>query len=383
MATAMVFLIFGIVAGAWTSRIPSIKAGLGLTDSQLSVALVAFAVGSITGMVVLGRFVDRVGSGTVMTVLVAAQGLFLILPAVASTPWLLCVALFILGSAQGTLNVSMNANAVEVQRAWGSPIMSTFHAIFSLGGFLGAAIGGVFAGLGLSPFTTFAIVCCGSLAVCVVAAFWKLRAISPPGSPEASPVDPTNTVPAKGSLVVLLGVLAMFAMVAEGAAGDWSAVYLHSTLGTSTAFAATAFVGFSIAMMLARLVGDRIVARIGPMLLVRWSAVFAALVFGIGALIIGTPVTAIIGFAGLGAGLAGITPQLYSFAGQLTSAGAGRQLSIIVGMGYAGFLIGPAVIGFASTLTGLRGALAIPTLFVLVVAIAAGALKPPRVTPRM
>ncbi len=87
VATALVFLMFGTIVGAWTSRIPSIKADLQLSDSQLSVALVTFALGSITGMVVLGRFIDRIGSGMVMTVLVAAQGLFLIFPALAPAPW--------------------------------------------------------------------------------------------------------------------------------------------------------------------------------------------------------------------------------------------------------------------------------------------------------
>lgn len=377
MATALVFLAFGTVVGTWTSRIPSVKAGLDLTDSQLSVALVAFAVGSITGMLVLGRFVDRLGSGPVMTVLVAAQGVFLILPALAPAPWTLSAALFVLGTVQGTLNVAMNANAVEVQRAWGSPIMSSFHAVFSLGGFLGAAIGGVLAGAGLGALATFAIVCCGSLSACVVAALWRVRGTRAADVPGGAARATNPAAPSKQNVVVVLGLLAMFAMVAEGAAGDWSAVYLHTTLGTSTAFAAAAFVGFSIAMMLARLVGDRIVTRIGPVRVVRGSALFAAAVFGVCGLLVGTPVAAVIGFAGLGAGLAGLTPQIYSVAGQLTGSGAGQRLSVIVGMGYTGFLLGPALIGFTSSLIGLRGALAIPAVLVLIVAIAAGALRTP------
>lgn len=377
VATALVFLMFGTIVGAWTSRIPSIKADLQLSDSQLSVALVTFALGSITGMVVLGRFIDRIGSGMVMTVLVAAQGLFLIFPALAPAPWSLSVALFILGSAQGTLNVAMNANAVEVEQVWGSPVMSSFHAVFSLGGFLGAAIGGLSAAIGLSVLATFAIVCCGSLAVCAIAALWRLRRAGSADSPASAAEIREPTPPPKESLVILLGLLAMFAMVAEGAAGDWSAVYLRTNLGTTTAFAAAAFVAFSIAMMLARLLEDRIVARIGPAHLVRWSALLAAIAFGICGLVIATPVSAIIGFAALGAGLAGITPQIYSFAGQLNSNGAGRRLSMIVGMGYTGFLLGPAVIGFTSSVTGLRAALAIPAVLVLFVAIAAGALRTP------
>ncbi len=173
----------------------------------------------------------------------------------------------------------------------------------------------------------------------------------------------------------------MFAMIAEGAASDWSAVYLYTTLSASTAFAAVAFVAFSIAMMLARLVGDRIVVRIGSVQLVRNSALFAAIVFGVCGFLIGTPTSAVIGFAGLGVGLAGLTPQIYSVAGQLTASGAGRRLSVIVGMGYTGFLVGPALIGFTSAVIGLRGALAIPILLVLLIALAAGALRTPEDVP--
>lgn len=378
LATGLVFLAFGTVVGTWTSRIPSIKAVLGLGNAQLSIALIAFAAGSITGMVVLGRAIDRLGSGPVMTVLVAAQGALLVLPALAPAPWALSVALVALGSVQGTLNVAMNANAIEVQRAWGAPIMSSFHAVFSLGGFLGAAVGGALARFGVNALTTFAIVCSGSLLISLLVTRWRLRDTRDTKvEVDGSAAQNTIGVPVKQRLVLLLGLLAMFAMIAEGAAGDWSAVYLHTTLGTSTAFAAVAFVAFSIAMMLARLVGDRIVIRIGPVQLVRHSALFAAVIFGVFGLLIGTPTSAVIGFAGLGAGLAGLTPQIYSVAGQLTANGTGRRLSVIVGMGYTGFLIGPALIGFTSSLTGLRGALAIPTLLLLLVALAAGAMRTP------
>jgi len=381
VATGLVFLSFGTVVGAWTSRVPAIKAGLGLTDSQLSAALVAFAVGSVGGMVVLARVVDRLGSGLVMAVLGAVQGVLLVPPALARAPWALCAALFVLGSVQGTLNVAMNANAVEVQRAWGNPVMSSFHAVFSLGGFLGAAVGGVLAGAGLSARATFTVVCGGSLSVCVVAARWRLRDARAAGDRGGGVQATESGVPVRWGLVVLLGLLAMSAMsamVAEGAAGDWSAVYLRTTVGTGTGFAAAGFVGFSVAMMLARLVGDRVVTRIGPVRLVRVSAVFATVVFVIGGLVIATPVSAVLGFAGLGAGLAGLTPQVYSAAGRLTTGGAGRRLSVIVGMGYTGFLFGPALIGFTSRLVGLRAALAIPAVLVLTVAAAAGVLRTPR-----
>src|SRR5258708_21710397 len=138
VAVSLLFLLYGVVLGSWTSRIPAVKQGLGLSDGRLSLALLAFAAGSIAGMQAVGRLVDRYGSRLVMLPAALVDGAILLAPAFAPNLPLLVLALFGFGAVHGTLNVAMNANAVEVQRAWQRPIISSFHAVYSIGGFIGS-----------------------------------------------------------------------------------------------------------------------------------------------------------------------------------------------------------------------------------------------------
>lgn len=375
-ATSLLFLLFGTALGAWTSRIPSVKGHLDLSDGLLSVALLAFAAGAIVGMLVLGRLADRFGSTRVMVPTAVLEGVLLVPPAYVDSLAALVVALFLFGLTHGTLNIAMNADAIRVQKAWGRPVMSSFHAVYSIGGFLGAAVGGFLARQGVGPGATFVTVGAGVLVLAGWAALWAL-----PGSPPARPAEVTgdSPAPAKGSVVsfdlVFLGVLAMCALVGEGTAADWSAVYMHESLGSSDAAAATAFAAFSVAMTVGRLLGDRLAARFGPVRLVRVSGVVAS-VGMIASLLIGHPVAGVLGFACLGAGMACIAPQVYSAAGQRDPARAGAALSLVVSLGYTGFLIGPIVVGAVSTMTGLPTALGVPALLVLCVALGASAVRP-------
>ncbi|MDG6107770.1 MFS transporter [Dactylosporangium aurantiacum] len=371
VATALLFLLFGITLGAWTARIPAVKRDLALDDGALSLALLAFAAGAITGMQATGRLVDRFGSRRVMLPAAFAEGLALILPAYAPDLAALAVALFVFGAVHGTLNIAMNANAIDVQRSWQRPIMSSFHAVYSIGGFLGASAGGLFAHAGAGPRATFAAVGGAMLAFAAWSSWWALPPAPAPAvlsTPVAAPAGPVRGV-------LFLGVLACCALVGEGAAADWSAVYLRDDLHSSAGFAAAAFAAFSVAMTVTRLAGDRLTARFGPVLLVRASGLLAA--GGLGAaLLAGEPAAGVAGFACLGAGMALIAPQVYSAAGDRNPDAAGRALARVVGLGYLGFLLGPVLIGAASRVAGLPGALAIPVLLSLFVAATATALRP-------
>ncbi|RPE38942.1 fucose permease [Streptomyces sp. Ag109_O5-1] len=385
-ATSLLFLLFGTALGVWTSRIPSVKHHLGLSDGSLSLALLAFSAGAIAGMLVLGRLADRWGSTRVMVPTAVLEGLLLIPPAYMPSLAALMLALFLFGLTHGTLNIAMNANAIQVQRAWGRPIMSSFHAVYSVGGFLGSTVGGFFARQDVGPRVTFIAVGAVVVVLAVWAAVWALPRATMPTEHEEKDKATTawgssaQGARAGGSVVspalVFLGVLAMCALVGEGTAADWSAVYLHESLGSSQGFAATAFAAFSVAMTVGRLLGDRLAARYGPVRLVRTSGVLAS-VGMTAALLIDRPLAGVIGFACLGAGMACIAPQVYSAAGQRDPARAGAALSLVVSLGYTGFLIGPIVVGSVSTFTGLPVALGIPTALVLFVALGASALRPP------
>ncbi|MFC8846795.1 MULTISPECIES: MFS transporter [unclassified Micromonospora] len=371
----MAFLLFGTALGVWTARIPAIKEKLGLNDGRLSFALLAFAAGCIVGMAALGRLTDRFGSSRVLIPSAVLEGLLLVLPGYSETLVTLSVSLFFFGATHGTLNIAMNANALEVQRAWGRPIMSSFHATYSIGGFLGAIVGSFFASSRASVGITFLTVGAGVLVLAVWAALWVLPGASPPGAPVESTA--AGQGPARRPLLlVFFGVLVLCTLVGEGAAADWSAVYLRDNLETSPGFAAYGFAAFSIMMTVGRLFGDRLVRAVGPVTLVRSSGALAALGLG-AALLVNHPVAGVIGFGLLGAGLSCIAPQVYSAAGNQDPNRAGRALSTVVSIGYLGFLFGPILIGAAATAVGLPAALWIPVVLAVFVAAGATAMRVP------
>ncbi len=219
------FTLFGVIVGTWTSRLPTLKAQLGLADGQLGTALVCFAAGSVLGMLLLARLINAVGPARALGPLALAQAIALALAAMAPDLVLLCCVLLFFGAVQGTLNVTMNAAAVEVQKAYRRGIMSSFHALFSVGGLAGAASGGLAAGAGIDIGRHFLAVVCIAAAAAVLTHRWRLR-IRPDADADAAQQSPE---PAKAHgvhpgvrAVLLLGFFAMFAMVAEGAVGDWS-----------------------------------------------------------------------------------------------------------------------------------------------------------------
>lgn len=369
MAVSLLFLLYGTILGTWTARIPAVKQRLELSDGQLSIGLLAFAAGAIVGMQAAGPLVDRLRSGRVMIPAAVADGALLVLPAFAFDLAALAVSLFAFGAVHGTLNVAMNVNAVEVQRAWGGPIISSCHAVYSAGGFLGAGIGGLFALAGAGAGETFLTVAAVAAAVAAWAAAWALP-------PRLVPLaEPEGGGAGALSAVLFLGVLVFCCLVGEGAAADWSAVYLRDDLGSAAGFAAIAYAAFSIAMMSGRLVGDRLTARLGPVRLVRACGVLAACGLA-GALLIGRPVAGVVGFACLGAGLSCIAPQVFAAAGSRDPARAGQAIGRVAGLGFLGFVVGPVVIGAAAQAFGLPRALVIPAVLALFVAAAAPALRP-------
>ncbi|GAB7051076.1 MFS transporter [Catenuloplanes indicus] len=376
-ATALLFLLYGTLLGVWTARIPAIKERLGLTDGLLSLALLALAAGAITGMQAAGPLVDRFGTRRVLTPVAVADGFLLIPVALAPSLGTLAVALFAFGVVHGTLNVAMNARGVEIERSWGSPIMSSFHAAYSVGGFLGAAAGGAFAAAGAGAAVTFASAAVVLAAVALVAV--SVRA-------GTHPATGVRQNPGRLHGVLLLGGLAFCALVGEGAAADWSTVYVRDSLGGSPALAAGAYAAFFAAMTAGRLAGDPLTARFGPVAVVRAGGLLAA--GGLGtALVLGHPVAGVIGFGCLGAGVSTIAPQVFSAAGARNPDRPARAIARAASIGWLGFFAGPVLIGGGATLTGLPAALAIPVVLAAVIVLAARAVavKPaavPATAPR-
>ncbi|MDA2811809.1 MFS transporter [Nocardiopsis sp. RSe5-2] len=379
-AVVVYFFVAGVILATWASRVPDIKAQVGIDDGALSLGLLGLAVGALAAMQVAGRATDRFGSAAVTLPAAVFGSLALAAPAHAHSLPALFAALFALGAGHGLIDVPMNVHAARVERAYGRPIMASFHAAFSIGGFVGAGTGALSAHLGMSATAAFWTVA----AVCTAASF-AARPMLLPGR-DSGPGRSGNTgatAPARRSrpriapLVLLFGIVAFASFVAEGAATDWTSVYLHDTAGASDAVAAAGFAVFSAAMAAGRLVGDRLAARFGPVALVRSCGLLAAGGLGL-ALAVPVPPVALAGFALMGAGLSCVVPQAFSAATSYDPARAGRNLGMVAAFGYVGLLSGPVAIGAIAHLTDLRLALAVPALLALAAVAAAGALRPRR-----
>ena len=378
VAVLSYFFVLGVATATWSARLPAIKTTLGLSDARLGLALFAVPAGSVLTLPWSGRIADRFGAVRVTRIAGVATPAALILIGLgpqAGSLAVLVAALACYGAVAGLLDVSMNACGATLEIAYGRPILSSLHAAYSIAGLAGAGIGALSAALGIAPLPTFAAT---AVTLIIGGLFAGPRMVIPPPPPEPGkrPGDAPRRSAGQISVVIwVLGLLALCGQVGEGSAGDWSAVYLHVNLGTSAAVAAAGLAAFSVTMAAGRLAGDRLAARYGSVRLVRGSGLVAGLGLAAG-LLIGTPAAAIAGFALLGAGLAGIFPQIVSSAVRLDPARAGRNIGRIAAVAYSGLLGGPVAIGAAASGVGLRDALLIPAALSLVVAAAAGVLSP-------
>lgn len=349
------FATHALVFASWTAHIPLVKASLGLTDAQLGLALFGAPVGSIAAMLATSSLLPRLGSrrmvqlclvgfcATGWTVGVAASGIGLFL------------TLALWGAFLGALDVSMNAQAVFVERAMRAPIMSSFHGLWSIGALLGVAVGAlaVAAGIGLAP----QLAVLGVISLAVAGSATRAMLPDPPHRAASGSGSRSATV-WRDPVVLLLGAIVLACMLCEGAAADWSAVYLHDSLGTSAAVAALGYAAFSVTMVVGRLSGDRLLARVPPRTILPLLAAVATVGMSV-ALVIGGPVAALVGFATLGIGIALVIPAAFTTAGRLPGVHPGAAVAVVSSIGWVGFVAGPPLIGH------LAEAVSLPVAFIL------------------
>jgi MFS family permease len=364
VATLAVFLANGFGIGAWAVEVPRIKESLSLSDTSLGIALFAFALGAIVAMPLAGRLAPRFGSGRATALLAVAFVIALPLPAFVPDLVSLCAVLLVLGAANGALDVSMNGHASTIETQWKAPIMSSFHAAWSAGGLLGAATGAMIQkwGVGVAGGLVLPDAVIGVLVL--AAAMLALRDLGPRASAPASGF----ALPSAG--VMKLAALAFLCMMVEGAVADWSAVFLRSALNGEASAAALGYSAFAFSMAACRIVGDVSVRRFGSGTVVGLGGLIAAT--GL-ALVLGLPnvVTACVGFALVGVGLANIVPVIFSAAGRSTLTPA-IGVSMAATAGYAGFLVGPPLIGFGAGFVGLRLALCVLLVAAVIVCLLGG-----------
>ena len=281
----------------------------------------------------------------------------------------LSVALFIFGVSAAAMDVSMNAQGVEVEKQLGAPTMSRFHGMFSLGGMIGAALGALAAAHGVQLFPHFSISAMVNLVAVLLASPFLLD-MQPTLNPDEHRL-PLSKIP---RVLIALSAIGFCILLSEGAMGDWTAVYFKQVLHTGAGTAATAYAVFSASMALFRFLGDLITARLGPLLTVRTGSLVAAAGL-LWALAMPTPLWAMLGFAATGAGFSVIIPLVFGSGGRVKSISPGAGIATVTGIGYIGFIVGPPAIGFASQLFTLRYGLGIVVACCFVSAVLAGAMR--------
>jgi predicted MFS family arabinose efflux permease len=371
-AVVAVFFVLGATTGSWAARIPAIKAGLHLSAGTLGLVLLGPAIGSMLTMPVTGALLASVSPRRLVQIGVLAISVMLPLSTFAGSAWQLFAVLAGWGAGIGTMDVAMNTEAAAVQEHLARTTMSSFHAAYSVGGLAGAGMGAVAAATALSARANFTIASVLILGIGVACA--QLFASRPAGHEGAGAQHQRRSRwPAWSWTLACLALIAFGSFLAEGAASDWSAVYLHSSLGASPALAAVGYTVFSVAMVTGRLAGDRLTDRAGPARLVRASAGIASVSF-LAALVAGRVGAGLAGFVLLGIGLSVIVPSVFTAASRIGT--PGPNLALVTSTGYLGMLAGPALIGGLAEAVGLPSALGTLVVITGLTAVLAGAVRP-------
>ncbi|WP_328388831.1 MFS transporter [Streptomyces sp. NBC_00400] len=374
IAVTAFFAMDGFLFAGWVVRIPAIKAQTGAGAGALGLALLGVSAGAVAFMMITGRLCRRFGSHTVTTASAAALALSITLPPLTHSATALGLVLLVFGAAYGSLNVAMNSAAVDLISALRRPVMPSFHAAFSLGGMLGAGLGGLIAG-SLSPTVHLLLLAAIGLLVTAVAGS-SLRAHPAPAVPERLPVAqegrPRHGRAGRGRrLVLVFGVIALCTAYGEGAMADWGALHLSQDLGAGPGTAAAGYAVFALAMTVGRLSGTALVQRFGAAraLIAGGTTATAGMLLGALAPSAGA---ACAGFAVAGLGLANIFPIAIARAGE---SGGPDGVAVASTVGYGGMLLGPPAIGFLAETAGLPAALTTVALLAAVAAVIAYATR--------
>ena len=358
-AVSIFFFINGLNMGAWAPKIPEFASRLGLNPGELGIMILVMGIGSLMLMPITGSQIARFGS-TIVTK--AAALLFLptiLLLSLAPNIWLGGIAIFLFGGLTGAMDVSMNANAVETEKSMRRSIMSSCHAFWSLGTFVGTMTGG-FLIESLGTVGHAALLTIVSLVMIIAASrnlFHDVPHVSETREKAKLPLSP---------LPWLLGIMALFSMIPEGAVLDWGALYIRRELGATLAFSGFAFGAFSFTMTIMRFAGDLVRDRFGAVATFRFCTVMAI----IGLVIAGSApnmVVAFVGFAICGIGISNMVPIAFSAAGNLPGFAQGVALSVTTFLGYSGMLFAPSAIGFAAEHTSFSTVFLTLPVFLLAV----------------
>jgi MFS family permease len=345
IAVSVFFFIAGCTFASWASRIPHIQAKLQLNEAQLGSVLLALPIGLLLSSVMIGGLIGRFGSRNMLRTAATLYSVILLCLGFTNATWQLVLCLFFFGLAGNMFNVSVNTQAVGVEKMYGRSIMASFHGIWSLAGFSGAAIGTFMIWLQLLPWQHFLFISAAGL---LASALFISKTLQQAG----------NSQQQKGfawpdKKLMQLGLIAFGNLVCEGTMFDWSGVYFKKVVMAPTSLTTLGYAAFMGCMATGRFMADRIVMRIGSRRMLQYAGILIALGLLLSTLF-PSVVMATMGFMLVGFGVSSVVPIVYSQAGQTKKMHPGQALASVSTIGFMGFLAGPPIIGFVAQATSLR-----------------------------
>lgn len=349
IAVSILYFIQGIVFASWASRIPDVQHELHLSVGALGGVLFALPVGQLTAMMLSGYLVNRFGSKATATIGAFLYPSGLLLLGMVGNLWQLLVALFLFGVFGNLSNISVNTQAVGVERLYRRSIMASFHGLWSLAGFTGGILASIMVAANVSTFWHFAAVYGLSIVLLVVA---RRNVLPRDARPEAAPAEKKKfTRPDR--FIITLGLIAFACMICEGTMFDWTGIYFEKVVGAPKDLIRLGYVAFMSTMAGGRFISDAFVMRFGVKKILQFSGI--VIVSGmLLSVLLPNIVFATIGFLLVGIGTSSVVPLVYSQAGRSKKIAPGIAMAMVSSIGFLGFLLGPPIIGFVAEMSNLR-----------------------------
>jgi len=367
VAVGALFFLQGLCFSSWGSRIPTVQKQLQLSEAELGGVLFSLPVGLMLSLPFTGWLASKIGSRKVATIALLLYSVTLVCIGLSSTILQLVVVLFVFGFASNMSNIAVNTQAVGVEGLYKKSILASFHGLWSLAGFAGAAIGTAMIGAEIMPLPHFLGIMAVVLAGVAVAFPYTL-----PQDPASNPNQPLFVKPDKA--LMGLGLIAFCSLICEGAMFDWSGVYFQQVVGAEKAWIAAGYTAFMSTMAFTRFIADRLTTRFGLKLVLQASGVLTAVGLLISVVFPQLP-TAIFGFLLVGMGVSAVVPLVYGVAGRSTTMAPSMALAAVSTIGFAGFLVGPPFIGLIAGLSSLRLSFALIALMGVAVALLSSRIK--------
>ncbi len=368
IAVSTFFFIMGFTFASWANRIPDVKRTLHLNDAQLGGLLFSLPIGQLVAMGLSGYLVSKYSSKKILKFAILVYPLAVITLGLAKESWHLAAGLFCMGMFGNMCGISVNTQGVGVERLYRRSIMASFHGVWSLAGFAGGVFATFMVSLDITPFVHFCIVYAITFSLMIAMRNWILpRDANPPQKQKRRVLKPSRQI-------VFLGMIVFGSMICEGTMFDWSVIYFENIIQPPKELVRLGYIVFMFMMSAGRFTADRLVTKFGVQKILKVSGIIIASGL-LTAVIFPYMVTATIGFLLVGLGTSSVVPLCYSLAGRSKDMNPGVAITTVASIGFAGFLIGPPLIGFISQMSNLRWSFALIAVLGLMTTIVASRVK--------